>query len=268
MSGARRILILVPHPDDEVVGCAVAVLRALARGKRLMTLYLTTGVPERGLLWPWQRRHYAALVAARQAEARAAATFLGLTAVAFQDVPARTLKSHLPATLQHIEATLAAERIDEVWAPAFEGGHQDHDAANLLASRLLHRLPVVEFAEYHAAGGGVHSQSFMALRGDERHLALTPEETALKRRALQIYRSERRNLAHIRCEVECLRPLAPYDYGTAPHPGRLFFARFQWLPFRHPRVDFDPPAGVYAALARFAAESAAAREAALGVAAK
>ncbi len=255
MSDGARILILVPHPDDEVVGCAVAVRRAKAGGKRLFTLYLTSGVPERHLLWPWQRRRYAALIAARRAEAEAAAAFLGLEPVGFAALPARTLKSHLAASLARIEVVLAAEGIDELWAPAFEGGHQDHDAANLLASRLAHRLPVIEFAEYHAAGGGVHSQRFVAPHGDERAIALSPEEAAWKRRALGLYRSERRNLAHIRCEAECLRPLAPYDYGTPPHPGRLFFARFQWVPFRHPRVDFDPPAAVYAALARFAAES-------------
>ena len=260
MTAPTRILILVPHPDDEVVGCGIAARREALRGKHVLALYLTTGVPERQLLWPWQRRHYEALVAARRAEAEAAAELLGIIPAGFQDVPARTLKSHLALSLARIERTLAAERIAELWTPAFEGGHQDHDATNLLASRLRHRLPVIEFAEYHAAGGRAESQRFLAPCGDERHLVLAAAEAALKRQALALYRSERRNLAHVRCERECLRPLAPYDYASAPHAGRLFYARFQWVPFRHPRIDFDPPGRVYSALARFAAETRASSE--------
>jgi LmbE family N-acetylglucosaminyl deacetylase len=258
MTASSRILILVPHPDDEVVGCAAAAKRELLAGKALFALYLTTGVPARELLWPWQRPHYAALVEQRRAEAAAAAAFLGIEPVGFHDVPARTLKSRLAPTLARIEAVLSERHIDEVWTPAFEGGHQDHDATNLLASRLKPRIGVVEFAEYHAAGGRVESQRFLAPHGDERHIALTPAEAALKRQALALYRSERRNLAHVRLERECLRPLGSYDYAAAPHAGRLFYARFQWVPFRHPRVDFDPPARVYATLAHFAAETRAA----------
>jgi hypothetical protein len=98
MTAAARILILVPHPDDEVVGCAVAARREALGGKHLIALYLTTGLPERELLWPWQRRRYRALVA-------------------------------------RIETTLVAQRIEELWTPAFEGGHQDYDATNLLLDK-------------------------------------------------------------------------------------------------------------------------------------
>ena len=55
--------------------------------------------------------------------------------------------------------------------------------------------------------------------------------------------------------AEALRPLAPYDYGAPPHPGRLWYARFQWVPFRHPQVDFTRPADVYAAFATYLADA-------------
>src|SRR5205823_9796815 len=51
----RRILVLAPHPDDEIVACGIAALRARAAGAQVFVLYLTTGVPVRGVLWPWQR---------------------------------------------------------------------------------------------------------------------------------------------------------------------------------------------------------------------
>jgi LmbE family N-acetylglucosaminyl deacetylase len=54
----RRILVLVPHPDDEVVGVAAAIARARADGARLFALYLGHGCLSRETLWPWQRAGY------------------------------------------------------------------------------------------------------------------------------------------------------------------------------------------------------------------
>jgi hypothetical protein len=45
--------------------------------------------------------------------------------------------------------------------------------------------------------------------------------------------------------------LPRHDYSAAPHPGKLFRERFHWLPFSHPRVDFEPSESVRAALANF-----------------
>ena len=261
VSMASRILVLVPHPDDEVVGCAIAALRARTAGAALRTLYLTTGVPPRELLWPWQRPHYEARVLRRRQEALEAAALLGLEPAGFQPWPARRLKSHLAEALALIEAAFAAHRIEALWVPAWEGGHQDHDVANFLAARLARYLPVTEFAEYHAARGTVSTQRFIAAKGGEHVIALTAAERTLKRKALALYRSERANLAHVRCEVESLRPLARYDYAAPPHLGRLFWTRFQWVPFRHPRIDFEPPSAVRATLARFAALDTARAEA-------
>ena len=42
---AGRVLILAPHPDDEIVACGIAASRAIAAGARVFVLHLTTGVP-------------------------------------------------------------------------------------------------------------------------------------------------------------------------------------------------------------------------------
>lgn len=248
---ARRILLLTPHPDDEVVGCAAAIARARAGGAEMFGLYLTTGVPPREQLWPWQRRRHGRRIERRRSEALKAAAALGLTPVAFADIPSRRLKSHLAETLTAIAAAIERCRAEALWTPAWEGAHQDHDATNFLAARFAERLPVTEFAEYNFAGGVPRSQLFPAETGEEMVLRLTPEEAAAKRALLALYRSERGNLAHIRCEIESLRPLPRHDYAVPPHPGTLFCERHHWVPFRHPRIDFDRPAGLRAHLARF-----------------
>jgi LmbE family N-acetylglucosaminyl deacetylase len=248
----QRILLLAPHPDDEVVGCAVAARRAIAGGATIFALYLTTGVPPRAAQWPWQRARYDARVARRRVEAESAAVLLGITPVGFLDWPARTLKAHLAAALAAIRDAIAKYAIEMLWAPAWEGAHQDHDVANFLAAQLALQCPAMEFAEYHFHGGRVQSGSFFDADGSEETIALTPDEAAWKRRLLALYGSERGNLAHITCAHEALRPLPAHDYARRPHRGPLFYERFQWIPFRHPRVDFERPDAVLAALAGFA----------------
>jgi LmbE family N-acetylglucosaminyl deacetylase len=245
----KRILVLAPHPDDEVVGCAVALRRAIADGASARILFLTTGVPAREVLWPWARVRHPEMVERRREEAVRAAKLLGAEIAGFQDWPTRTLKDQLPAAERLVRA--AAHQASEVWAPAWEGAHQDHDVANWIAARL--GLPVQEFAEYSFFGGEVHSNAFPDGGGS---IALPPEEQAWKRNLLAVYASERGNLRHIRCEREALRPLPQHDYARPPHEGRLFYQRFQWVPFRHPRIDFTEPQDVCRALVKRARDAA------------
>jgi N-acetylglucosamine malate deacetylase 1 len=248
---AGRILVLIPHPDDEVVGCAAATARARREGARLFGLYLTTGIAPREALWPWQRPRYAALVARRRAEARFAAERLGIAALHFSERPSRRLKNHLTEAAAELRRALAQSAAEVVWAPAWEGAHQDHDAANFLAARVVGKTPVWEFAEYNYAGGMVRSQRFADERGSETVLRLSPQEAAEKRALLALYRSERGNLKQIRSEIESFRPLPAHDYARPPHAGRLFRERFHWVPFRHPRIDFEPNRAIEGALAAF-----------------
>jgi LmbE family N-acetylglucosaminyl deacetylase len=253
LSTFRRILILAPHPDDEIVACGIAALRARNAGAEVFVFYLTTGVPPHELLWPWQRRGYASRVTRRRDEAIEAAPLLGLRAVGFLEIASRRLVAHLDAAAAAIERAIDETAADCLWVTAFEGAHQDHDAANVLAARFLDRVPVWEFAAYNFAGGKVRSNRFLDARGGVIELRLGRDEAALKRQALALYASERGNLAHIRTAAEAYRPVPRHDYAEPPHPGRLFRERFHWVPFRHPRIDFIPSAEVYRELGRWSA---------------
>jgi LmbE family N-acetylglucosaminyl deacetylase len=254
---AERILLLVPHPDDEVVGCCAAIGRARAAGARVEAVYLTNGVPAREVLWPWDRASHGRRVARRWREAEQAAARLGMVEAARQDIPTRTLKSRLGEAHALLERLLAALRPAMLWVPAYEGGHQDHDVASFLASRFRERVAVWEFSEYNYAGGTARSNRFVAATGSEQIIRLEPDEAAGKREVLSVYASEHGNLRHIATRQEAFRPLADYDYARPPHPGRLFYQRFQWVP-RHPRVDHCRPAEVCRALIGFPGATASA----------
>ena len=253
----RRILFLAPHPDDEVVGACTAITRARAAGDRILCLYLTTGVPARHVLWPWERKRHPGKVIRRTDEARLAAKLLDIGFIAVAPWATRTLKDHWESARALIAETVKAEKVDALWAPAFEGAHQDHDVANALASTFLERLEVSEFAEYNFADGRVRSHEFVEANGTEAVVQLTPDEQQLKRRALALYASEQRNLGHVGVEREAFRPLPRHDYSRPPHDGRLFWQRFQWVPFRHPRIDFEKPEAVRRVITDRAQASAA-----------
>ena len=252
---ASRILVLIPHPDDEVVGCCAAIGRARRDGAQVFGLYLSNGVPARELVWPWRRGRHAAQVAERWREAERARGQLGMADAGRLDAPTRTLRLRLAAAEDRIARAITDTRAEALWCPAFEGGHQDHDAANALAGRFAGRMTVFEFAEYNNAGGRTRSQEFPAARGGEITLDLDAAEQGFKRSVLGEYASERANLAHIQVAREAFRPLPRHDYARPPHPGTLFYARYRWVPL-HPRVDRTDPALVYRELSAFVAAPA------------
>jgi N-acetylglucosamine malate deacetylase 1 len=258
LSAPRRVLIVAPHPDDEVVACGLAAMRARHEGAQLSVVFLATGVPPREALWSWQRAGYEARVARRRDEAARAAALLQLGLCGFSDIPSRRLVWHLDEAAASVERAIEAVAATELWVPAFEGAHQDHDAANVLAASFRGRLSVWEFAAYNYAGGRVRSNRFFDARGGVVELEADRDEAALKRWALALYASERCNLRHIRIGEEQYRPLPQHDYAAPPHDGVLFRERFHWVPFRHPRIDFTPSGEIYSLLGKWSAAVAAA----------
>ncbi|HXW19561.1 MAG TPA: PIG-L family deacetylase, partial [Roseiarcus sp.] len=237
---------LIAHPDDEVVAFSAAIGRAKAQGAEVLGLYLTDGCLARETMWPWRRASRERAAARRRAEGESAAASLGVRPVGWADRPARRLWRELGAVHAEIEAAIAAHAPDQLWLPAYEGGNPDHDALNALGQLFKPRLSALEFAEYNFFGGVTRAQEFPYPDGRESVIALTPEEDELKRALLRLYASERGNLFYVGTKREAFRPLASYDYGGPPHPGTLWYARFQWVPFRHPRVDFTQPHAVSA----------------------
>src|SRR4051812_3700516 len=190
---AGRVLILAPHPDDEIVACGIAASRAIASGARVFVLHLTTGVPSEAAQWRWRRPRYPELVRRRQEEALAVARRLGAEIVGLRDTEARRLRFDLDAASADIEAAIARCGAEAIWVPAFEGAHQDHDAANALAApasaATAGAVPVWEFAAYNFAGGRVRSNCFADQRGGEITISGSAAETEAKRAALACYKS-------------------------------------------------------------------------------
>jgi len=242
-----RILMLIPHPDDELVGAATAIERLRRAGGKAFGLYLTTGVPPSAGSWFGGEKSYQKAVDRRWQEAKRVAETIGLEIADRQEIPARGLKSEIASSIARVREFSIASHIDKIWVPAYEGGHQDHDVANYIGSRIAEEIPVWEFSEYHFARGRVQSQVFIQSVGSENRLDLDDSEKTRKRDLLLTYASEQRNLDYVRLDQEVFRPLIDYDYSHPPHPGRTFYQRFQWIPY-HPRIDYCRPEQVCQAI--------------------
>jgi LmbE family N-acetylglucosaminyl deacetylase len=247
---ASRILLLAAHPDDEVVGCCAAIGRARTQGASIGILFLTTGIPAREHLWPWERSRYSDYIERRRVETRQSCAQLGAEIAAFSDVPSRELVKNVTQTRKLVLEHLGATNSAVTWVPAYEGGHPDHDIASFIGTTLRAEAEVWEYSEYNFFAGETHSNEFLAPNGAELKLWLSPEERLAKTNGLAIYASERRNLNYVRTEQEVFRPLAEYDYAKPPHPGTLFYRRYAWASF-HPKVNHVRPQQLCAAMAEF-----------------
>jgi len=219
-----RILLLATHPDDELAGCCAVIGRARAQGAEVSVAFLTTGIPARSRLWPWERSGHPERVERRRREARRVCAELDIDIALFSDIAARHLKNEIRATRELVARLCVDRRADMIWVAGYEGGHPDHDIANFIASTFRHDLPVWEFSEYNYCGGRVRCNEFCAATGKEIDLKLSAEEGGLKKALLAMYASERDNLSYLRTEREVFRPLAAYDYSRPPHRERFSIA--------------------------------------------
>ena len=250
----NRLLVLVPHPDDEVVGVCAGITRARANGSSVFGAYLTNGVPAKELHWPWQRSEVAVRVQRRWRESETVAAALGIVPAWRQDTPTRTLKSFIKQTIAAIREVINRYNVDTIWTPAYEGGHQDHDTANFIASRFSSQVRVWEFSEYNFACGKVRKQQFPHETGHEIVLTLDEREQSFKHRMYAVYASEQGTLRHMGLRTESFRPLKTYDYTRRPHAGRLYYQRLQWIPFQ-PRIDYCRPEDICRAFKDYHAAS-------------
>jgi LmbE family N-acetylglucosaminyl deacetylase len=232
----RKLLLVVAHPDDDVLGAGVL----LARLPWARIVYVTDGAPRDGR----DARRYGFATphdyaAARRREA--------LAALALADIP-----PHQTVWLDVAdqEATFALERIvgllreliaatgpDMLLTHPYEGGHPDHDAVafavraavTLLEGDAKKNAPaplLAEFSGYHATSDGGRETSFLVHPGfPEALFRLSDDERRLKSRMLELHTSQAAVLADFPRNRELFRLAPAYDFSRPPHPGPLLYER-------------------------------------------
>jgi len=221
-----RPLVLAPHPDDEAAGCGLLLQRATAPA----VAFLTDGAPRDRYFWKdfATREEYAA---ARRRESERALALVSARPYFCDGIADQELFRELERAQRWLDGVVAEFRPGVIVTPAFEGGHPDHDAANLLAFVAGRRtgVPVWEFPCYHRSVDGASvNQVFRTLTGAEVTLTPARGEWDRKLQMYAAYPSQREVLAQFGAKVEHYRPLAAYDYSSPPHPGVLNYEAWHW----------------------------------------
>lgn len=153
----QKILVVAPHPDDEVFGCGGTIARHCAAGDHVEVVIVTRGIPE---LWPRE------VIEETRGETRAANEFLGVKRVRFLDFPAPQLDQvpmHLLA--DSIRKVVVEVRPRVVYVPHRGDIHHDHKAvhgAACVAARPSPELVVERILSYETP-----SETEWAASGDD-----------------------------------------------------------------------------------------------------
>lgn len=135
---AQAVLVLAPHPDDEVFACGGAIARHVAAGTPVSVLVLTDGA----LYGDSQTR---------QGECLQAAEVLGYGVPEFWNIPDRRLH-YSGALVQGLVEKITSCAIDLVYAPSPWEVHPDHRQAHILAVEAVRRCGATVRVAFYEVG--------------------------------------------------------------------------------------------------------------------
>ena len=224
-------VILVAHPDDEVIGFG-ALMQQM---RRPVVVFATDGAPWDDYFWKsyGSREAYAEV---RRQEARGALAIVGAEPVFLADsVPGgiadQELYQRIPAAVEAFAEALQPIKPDALLTLSYEGGHPDHDAACFIAC-LVGRsigIPVWEAPLYHRHPDGSGAiQNFHQRSGEEIDLHVEGEAMRKKVEMFHTYKSQKLVLDGFRPQIETFRPVANYDFTRRPMPWKLNYELWQW----------------------------------------
>jgi N-acetylglucosamine malate deacetylase 2 len=226
-----KTLVLVAHPDDELVICG-ALMQQM---ERATVVFATDGAPRPESFWRQygSREAYAQVrreeVGQVMSLARAEAIFLADYVEG--GIADQELFRNLPAAIAAVERLVAQMHPRSILAPNYEGGHPDHDAACFIASCVgrATRIPVWEGPMYHrlADGKGV-AQTFPERSGREIEMRYGGQPLETKLQMFRAYKSQRLTLEAFHPERETFRPIVDYDFTRPPLPWKLNYEHWGW----------------------------------------
>jgi hypothetical protein len=247
---ARSIIVLMAHPDDEFA-LFPALDDASRRNVPIHLFWLSDG--SYGGQDPAVRVEESRRVLAKLGIGTASAGFVGMEL----GVPDGRVVEHLAvleAALAQRLASLPADAL--LLCPAWEGGHQDHDAVHLLGRRIARRTGrrVLQYPLYQGERlPGPLFRVLAPLRGSVPAARFSPGLAARMRYAIAClgYRSQRASFIGLLPMIVLRSLLCMRDWFllelradaplARPHPGALLYERrtpWSWGSFSEEAGDY------------------------------
>src|SRR4030042_5200610 len=119
----RRVLVLSPHPDDDIIGCGGTICKYHLKGAEITSVYMTDG--RKGD----PRYNEEELVSVRREEAKRASTIVGIESLIFLDNKDSELTSN-SKTIKELSQIIKDRKPEAVFLPFLLDNHPDHIATN------------------------------------------------------------------------------------------------------------------------------------------
>jgi len=136
----KSVLVVAPHPDDDVIACGGSIAKHCHAGHQVTIMYMTSG--EAGGIH-YEKEELGIL---REEEARQAATLLGVNDLVFL----RMADGYIEFNRKSLVLTTKAIREikpDWVYIPHSHDGNLDHQITNQLITEACHRAASPFFQE-------------------------------------------------------------------------------------------------------------------------
>lgn len=187
LSSSARLVVVAPHPDDEVLACGALLTAQAARGGRCAVIAVTDGEASHGLS---DRGSSERLATTRRAESESGLHLLGLHEggihrLRLADSRVAEQADQLLAQLLHLL------KVDDVVVTTWRfDGHPDHEATGLATAQACKaigcRLLEAPVWMWHWAVPGDVRVPWHRLS----RMSLTPEESSRKQAALSRHASQ------------------------------------------------------------------------------
>lgn len=136
-----NILVIAPHPDDDVIGCGGSIILHTKKGDTVSIIYLTSGesgdakIPKSDLM------------TIRETEATDAAKSLGVSDTMFLHKQDGWV-TLTPSVLQQMTEIIRSKKPNIVYIPHKHDGHRDHWASYDICVETIYRAGAHAFQEY------------------------------------------------------------------------------------------------------------------------
>lgn len=185
-----RVIVLAPHPDDELIGCGGTLCRLLSSGARVWIVQATDGSRLESLCdLPGARRK-----TIRLDEARRVASALGAELILWREEDARLRCSS--STILRLACLLDELRPTHVFTPFFGDRHADHRTLSHVLRNALARVRVAPQVLQYEVWGRVPANLYCDITGQ---MQAVERLLCLYERAMRVedfvHFCERRNFA-------------------------------------------------------------------------
>lgn len=119
----RRVLVISPHPDDDVIGCGGTIYKYHLNGAEVTSVYMTDG--RKGKPGCDEDE----VVSIRRGEVKKASAIVGIGSLIFLDNRDSELSSN-PKTIEELSKIIKELKPEAVFLPFLLDNHPDHIATN------------------------------------------------------------------------------------------------------------------------------------------